>query len=380
MGMYAAFAAPLRRLREPLKLAGYITWLAVFASLFDGTPFEIDGSRTVVVAATMGFLAAFIARGWLNEAKERRHSLLIFFQAVFALVASAFSEPNFALPVLTIIVIVQLAMIAPLPVVIGAAILQDLALWLIFRFVWATERAWMSVLVDAGFQGFALVTAWYARRAEETATALKQANAHLLATQSLLEESARDQERLRLARELHDVAGHKLTALKINLKLLQRECDVATRPRVDTAARLSAELLDDVRGVVAQLRRDDGMDLTQALTRLAAYLPHPRVHLELNSEVRLDNVEKAEALLRAAQEALTNIVRHAAAESVLIRLHREGDKLHMQVQDDGHGTLPVREGHGLRGMRERLSACGGALRLSQAGAGGLVLDVTLPIG
>src|SRR5262249_8850775 len=142
-------------------------------------------------------------------------------------------------------------------------------------------------------------------------------------TRSLLEESARDHERLRLARELHDVAGHKLTALKLNLTALQRES--GGRGSVDSAAQLATELLADIRGVGAQIRQHDGLDIRVALTQLVAHLPAPpRIHLAIHEDARVGSVAQAEALFRVVQEALTNTLRHAGANNVWVELARDG--------------------------------------------------------
>ena len=163
---------------------------------------------------------------------------------------------------------------------IGVGVALNVALWSIVAIVLEhVAAAWRFLLAYLGFQLFAALTAWYARRAEQTAEDLQQTNAHLLATRSLLEESARDHERLRLARELHDVAGHKLTALKLNLTALERSDDHGAQPSIKVASQLATELLDDIRGVVAQIRQHDGLDLRQALTQLIAPLPSPRIHL-----------------------------------------------------------------------------------------------------
>ena len=225
---------------------------------------------------------------------------------------------------------------------------------------------------------FATLTAWYSRRADETSAQLRETNAHLMATRSLLEESARDHERLRLARELHDVAGHKLTALKLNLTALQREGGGA--PNVDTAAQLATELLADIRGVVAQMRQHDGLDIRVALTQLIAPLPAPpRIHLVIHEDARLASVAQAEALLRVVQEALTNVVRHASARNVWVELVREAGSIHLRVRDDGKAELPLKEGFGLAGMRERLAQLSGQMDISRATQGGLALDIQLPL-
>ena len=182
-------------------------------------------------------------------------------------------------------------------------------LWIISSQVWGLDNPWRILIAYSAFQLFALLTAWYSKQADQTAQQLRETNAHLLATRSLLEESARDHERLRLARELHDVAGHKLTALKLNLTALQRE---AGSPKVDTAAQLATELLADIRGVVAQMRQHDGLDIREALTQLIKPLPAPpQIHLLVSDDARVASVAQAETLLRVVQEALTNVIRHA---------------------------------------------------------------------
>jgi signal transduction histidine kinase len=227
-------------------------------------------------------------------------------------------------------------------------------------------------------QALAALGAWYARSARETADALRRTNAHLLATRSLLEESARDQERLRLSRELHDLVGHKLTALKLNLALLQRG-GAESHSTVDLSTRLAGEVLEDVRAVVAQLRQHDGMDLRDALAQLVEPLPRLRVHFDIADDARVENAAQAEALLRAVQEALTNVARHAQASNAWVTLRRDESSIRLHVHDDGNAVGKVREGNGLTGMRERLAALGGSLQLTRAAAGGLALDVTLPL-
>ena len=97
---------------------------------------------------------------------------------------------------------------------------MNVAVYFIYQELWQLRSPMISTLMHMSFQGFAALTAWFAYNAERTRDELAATNADLLATRSLLADSARDSERLRLSRELHDVAGHKLTALKINLAAL----------------------------------------------------------------------------------------------------------------------------------------------------------------
>jgi signal transduction histidine kinase len=371
----------LRALLKPLNLAAYLTWLAILVDLLQASRSDFAGQPQTSMILMLAFLVAFSARDLLDQNRSSwRHRLLIALQALFAISLCALWRNDSAAPVLTVIVVAQCAMVLSLPALIGAVVMINLGLLYVFAVVRGLNHAWMEWLIYGGFQSFAALTAWYARSARESAEALQLTNAHLLATRCLLEESARDQERLRLARELHDVAGHKLTALKLNLSLLQLDRSAESGAALAVSARLAHELLDDLRAVVTQLRMHDGIDVRHALAQLVEPLPRPQVHLDLADDARVSNVAQAEALIRAAQEAITNIARHSNAQHAWLSLRRDSHAICLHVHDDGCGNPQLQEGHGLKGMRERLAALGGSLQISHASAGGLAVDVTIPLG
>jgi signal transduction histidine kinase len=371
---------PLRILFRPLNIAAYVTWIAVLIVLMDSpTQGFRDGSRTAAIAVMLVFLFAFVTKVLLRPCGPHWSDYPLLAVEGFATLALCVVWAHSMAPVLAIIFIADCAMITRAPTLIVVGLALNVGLWIIVMAVWNMSHPSRLLLPYLGFQLFAALTAWYAKRAERTASDLQQTNAHLLATRSLLEESARDRERLRLARELHDVAGHKLTALKLNLSVLERSGESAAQPSIKVASQLATELLDDIRGVVAQIRQHDGLDLRQALTQLIAPLPSPRIHLSLADDARVDSVAQAETLLRVVQEALTNVVRHAHADNAWIDLRRDGNVVRLSIRDDGRGVVPLREGFGLEGMRERLAAVGGTLAISQAKDGGVVLDITAPV-
>jgi len=371
-------SSPLRRLFGGMIVAAYITWAAVFVLLIDTPLSRFDGTRSAAIACAWGFLLVVVLKQWVERAKLNLFTaILLAAEGALALMVCYFWRDTYS-PILAIVFMADAAMVLGARALVGVAIGTNVALWAIAVYVWNINGAWRLILAYGGFQLFATLTAWYSRRADETSAQLRETNAHLMATRSLLEESARDHERLRLARELHDVAGHKLTALKLNLTALQREG--AGAPNVDTAARLATELLADIRGVVAQMRQHDGLDIRVALTQLIAPLPAPpRIHLVIHEDARLASVAQAEALLRVVQEALTNVVRHASARNVWVELVREAGSIHLRVRDDGKAELPLKEGFGLAGMRERLAQLSGQMDISRATQGGLALDIQLPL-
>lgn len=228
------------------------------------------------------------------------------------------------------------------------------------------------------FQAFAVMTITFAQRANETRDALLRINAELLATRQLLLESTRSEERLRLSRELHDVVGHKLTALKLQLRLHRNDNMAASRTSLEDCARLADELLTDVREVVDTLRHDDGIDLHRSLKALAPALPQPQIDMRLAPEARVTHVEQAHALLRCAQEGLTNALRHSGASRIVISLTQSGGGVTLCVEDDGPSRSAPAWGNGLTGMQERLQSLGGRLEVTALAEHGLLVTAWLP--
>jgi signal transduction histidine kinase len=124
---------------------------------------------------------------------------------------------------------------------------------------------------------------------------------------------------------------------------------------------LTDELLNDIRSVVSTLRAHEGIDLSRALASLAALFQTPKVVLDLDPALRVPALGPAQALLRTAQEALSNAARHGLAKNVRISLTQTDTCTLLRIEDDGRGRLPVAPGNGLLGMRERIEEQGGAL-------------------
>jgi signal transduction histidine kinase len=330
------------------------------------------------VAALIAF--ELILMGCALREKDDATPLRLVFAGVeiaIAILVCAMSAGNFG-PILLIIVMAELATLIPRRQLWAVLVAVNVVVWLIHAQRWGWFNASIAGLSFAGFQLFAVMMITYARRAESASEELKQVNAHLLATRTLLAESARDQERLRISRELHDIAGHKLTAMKLHLLALAREPKLAAVPEVALCAQLADELLGDIREVVRQMRAHDGMSLGRAIEQIAQAMPRPRAHIDVEADASVANALQAEALLRAVQEAITNAARHGAADNIWIVLRRNRDRIELDVRDDGRGTGEVRFGNGLSGMRERIEALGGALQPQPATGRGFSLHAWIP--
>jgi signal transduction histidine kinase len=365
-----------RELLSPLTLTALAAWAAVWLMEGLGVRGEAPWQVWTVRVALLGYLAALLTSVLLDSRLPRVADLaLATIMAALALVATSVN-PFGAAPILLVVAAAVFAAnleakwLAPVLLLLN---LGHLALLLQTR-NWGT--ALPMILAYASFQVFAVLLMRYARRTEAMAMDLRRVNAELLAARSLLEESAREGERLRLSRELHDVAGHKLTALKLNLRQLERGAAVipaATLALVD-------ELLADLRGVVRQLRMHVGVDPSAAIAELAAALPQPQVALALSPSCRADSVAGAEALVRCAQEALTNAARHSRARQVRVELQPDGDTVCLTIADDGAGCAGFRPGLGLTGMGERLAEVGGGMSVETAPGAGWRLQAWVPAG
>lgn len=368
----------LKEMLSPLSLAALVAiavvWYTGAESLAARDPALAWPARSAVLIFLLGFLGVM----WPADSPRR------YWLCVLAMSGSAFGllllGPSGASSILLVLLAAVLAAQLNSRGLALALLTINLLLAVIMRWRWGA--GWESTIANvagmASFQVFAAMVMRYAARAEAMAQALQRSNADLLATRSLLAQTARDAERLRLSRELHDVAGHKLTALKLNLAALVREASCAGEPRVALCAQLADELLADIRSVVQQMRVDEGIDLSQALRVLAAPFPRPLVAIEISSDARASRVEHAEAVLRAVQEALTNCARHSQAQHLWVVLQREGGRLHLDIRDDGRGQGPLAAGNGLTGMRERLLALGGTLEIGRTDTGGVHLQAWLP--
>ena len=186
-------------------------------------------------------------------------------------------------------------------------------------------------------------------------------------------------ERLRISRELHDLLGHHLTALSLNLEVAGHLTEGKALEHVKQSHTLAKLLLTDVREAVSEMREERGLDLTAALRTLAEGVPALSVELELPERLPVDDPERAQVLLRCAQEIITNAVRHASASRLRLKLTAEPGEIRLEARDDGRGGEQPAPGNGLRGMRERLAACGGRVEISTAPGQGFSLDVRLPM-
>ena len=229
-----------------------------------------------------------------------------------------------------------------------------------------------------GFQVVAFLAFHLLARETSAREALAAANAELCAVQEILADSSRMAERLRIAHELHDALGHRLTALSLNLEAARLKSEGRLRERIEIAQGISRDLLADVRSIVSETAAFRDSRFEKALQALIGAVPRPTVHLEVPEGFRVEDPERAHVLLRCAQEILTNAARHSDADNLWIVVEKRDDVFCIEAHDDGRGSESKGDGFGLRGMRARLERVGGELLIASTPGEGFHVRAVLP--
>lgn len=376
-----------------LRYAGLFTWAMVGMPLlyswwvpFDnGDPAsDVASLRPTPWLGWSAYVLFGVCYGWLTRALGARQASLLDYGVLVALTASAIGVSYFSGSGLGSILLMVSASVLPWMLSLPAGVV-----WLVlsqFIVIPVFMRALGFPLVDAvlqsvlyaGFSGFVFVTSLVARQQAQAREEQRRLNAELRATRLLLAESARTNERTRISRELHDLLGHHLTALSLNLEVAGHLSQGRAKDHVQQAHTLARLLLTDVREVVSQLRENGAIDLSAALQPLADNVPALDIHMDVESPLTLDDPERAHVLLRCAQEIITNTVRHAGAGNLWISARRDGGCIHLRAHDDGRGAERIEAGNGLRGMRERLAQYGGQIDIETRPQAGFRLHLSLP--
>ena len=201
---------------------------------------------------------------------------------------------------------------------------------------------------------------------------------------------AREQEARRIARELHDQAGSLLASLHFALDEVGELVEPGARDRIPQLRAMVDDVQEELRRISHEMRPPilDDLGLVPALEFMARGLARRSgLRIEVGGRRMRLPAEVETNLYRVAQEALNNVVRHAAAQRVVVEVLARGGQARVEVSDDGCGFVVdevlARRGErglGLLGMQERIDALGGELRIESSPGAGTRLRVTVPMG
>ncbi len=240
------------------------------------------------------------------------------------------------------------------------------------------DLCWV-ITKSLAFQLLLVFTAQAVCREVETARALAETNRELQSAQALIATTVRDAERLRISRELHDAWGHELTALGLQLEIASHVTGSGrANDHVMQAKGLARSLLAKVRDVVSTLREAERCDLRDALETLARSVPAPAIHVDIAPGVQV-GAEQAHALIRCAQEAITNAIKHSGAANLWLGVTADAGGIRLVARNDGNPRRSAdASGNGLLGMRERIEHLGGRLAVRMDAGIGFTVDAWLP--
>jgi two-component system sensor histidine kinase DesK len=211
---------------------------------------------------------------------------------------------------------------------------------------------------------------------------LWQSYLELLAAREEIGRLAVSEERLRFARDLHDLLGQSLAVLVLKSELVAKQLPASTdesiRQELRDLARVARKSLNDVREAASGYRRPSlSMEIGNARTALRA----AGIGLRVEDSLGRVAAEQDSVLAWVVREGVTNVLRHSGAQKCVLRLARENGSARLEVIDDGRGAAALDgAGIGLIGLRERVELAGGKFDVKSESSGGLRLRVDLPAG
>ncbi|MBU1392862.1 MAG: two-component sensor histidine kinase [Gammaproteobacteria bacterium] len=277
---------------------------------------------------------------------------------------------------------------------ISQLLLANLVYYALLQWHWHEQSNVFNILIYLGFQLFAYSSSQARLSERQSRLIQEQLNQQLIATRALLSQASEQQERLRISRDLHDILGHQLTALSLQLELLSHKAPEDLKPQVNQSKSLAKELLESIRAVVRAQRVQVGLDLVPPLEALMTRLPS--VTLTCKTMKPLQSAELTQALLLVLQEGISNAVRHGKANQLHLSMEDSQNALVLQLRDNGMGLTrgtarnvsakngtelngTELNGTGLDGMQERLQPFNGKVQLrANDSAPGCQLTLTLP--
>lgn len=381
---------------DMLNLAGYFIVPAVGIPILWELFQEGDPNRWLVSGVLALFTVVYTLRSRIVGSRSWGAYFYTSLQTALIVTLIVLTPQQLIAVVLFFVLSAEVTMMYPPRVV---------AVW-IALFTLITAAAYLAVagprgiiavpIYAAGYVFFAIFASQTAKaeaardESERLLLELQAAHRQLQEYAAQAEDLAVQQERNRLAREMHDTLGHRLTVSSVQLQAVQRLIPSAP----DRAGEMVGAVLEEIRGGLRELRStvatlrapvEADLALGPALKRLAGSFEQGTgiaVHLSMPADLPPLTPAQRHALYRGAQEGLTNIQKHAGADKAWVELLRDNGTVALLVRDNGVGPTGANNGaagFGLHGLRERAAQIGGDLLISPALNGGTELVLTLPI-
>ncbi len=297
----------------------------------------------------------------ITQTKSIWTILLLQLASAFAL---AWLLPLSFLPILTIIWASILPHVTSINRTVIITLSTIIAWFAIYSYRWQ-EPVLFSGMLYTAFHMFAILMMHHAKAAEKATEEALQLNAELISTRQLLSEATRQNERTRIARDLHDLLGHHLTALIINLQIAHHLTQGEAKQKIDQCHSLAKLLMSDVREAVTSLRESNSLDLESMIEQLSLHLPNLKVHSDIEADLQLEDIDTATQLLSCIQESMTNSLKHSGASDFWINLTSDDQFIKLCIKDNGRLRGELVQGNGLKGMQERIHSVNGSIEFGR---------------
>ncbi len=395
--MSQSMIASLKRRYNFLDISAIFTVLAILIPTLWINFTQDYENRWLRTGLLVLFGVIFLMQDWICNLHARASFIFLAVESLIALTAFFLPPQNFGWLIFLFYV---LSVVAFLLFPVRTAVWWVVAYLVASAIYLFQADGWIGLLVGlpvygAGFvffAAFAYQTAMAEAAREESKrllTELQETHQQLKAYAAQSEALAVSEERNRLAREMHDTLGHRLTVAAVQLEGAQRLIDAEparAEEMVGTSREQVRGALGELRAVVATLRSplEADLGLRTALERMAGGFEQATgitVHLMLTPDLPDLPETHRLALYRTAQEALTNIQKHARASDAWLQLTRQDGNILLLVRDNGQGIGDPNGGlgFGLRGLRERAAHLGGDMLIEGRAGGGTQISIRLPL-
>lgn len=371
---------------------------------------KLSGSAFPIAAALfltyiVLWLGLIRERPYKNDGRVRASFLFLLFSTVVGI--------YFVVPfVYTAIFMVIWS--AALPYFISARLafmlspLWSAVLWAVYGYHWGFSGMIVSALLFWTFNLFALVMVTTTIKEKNTRETVETINRELVSTQHLLSQAAEQAERVRIARNIHDLLGHHLTALTINLQVAGRQLDQldtnneqakqkqTIKDSIEQCHSLSKLLLSDVREAVSDIRDKSSIRLESAIKAISDRLPSIDITVDYPDNISIEDVTLADVLIKCIQESFTNSLKHGKASEVNVSFSQHSNHVQVAIQDNGNHTqnkqlvankhvrdglqkdIEIQRGNGLTGIEERLALVDGKAEFQRNEKGFLTM-LSVPV-
>ncbi|SFC98363.1 sensor histidine kinase [Pseudoalteromonas denitrificans] len=342
-----------------LHFSGVLTWSLISYITLKEFSFGFDFIWRAI--ALLSFLLLFVTTHSTNDFYSRLQvKVSIVFQVLIVLFLIYFGKYQVA-PILLCLIATQLPAIYSRFNGMIFILAINISYYIVMTFS-DPSFSIFTIFTFALLQVFAFSTIEIVLREKHAKEEISAINQELFATRFMLKESTKKQERLRISRDLHDILGHQLTALSLNLEVSMHKVPSEHKAMLAQNLEQAKALLHNVRGVVKQMRTQDQFDLNAALIDLFEQLPKCRLIIE--NEFKVNSLGLKYQLMYCLQEGISNGLRHGHATEFSLKNNSVGNKLEILLIDNGRGNSELNAGSGLIGMNERLADFNGEALLT----------------